>query len=418
MFKSYLSLVRGHPEFSRIWLAQVISLFGDWFNTIALLGLVAQYTDQSGMAASGLLIARSLPPFLVSPVAGVLVDRFDRKTLLIWSDLLRAAIGLSLFLANSPQRLWMIYVATVFQFSLSALFEPARSALIPSLIPADKLVQANALSNATWSVMLAVGALVGGIVTAVFGIATALLVDAASFAVSAYVISRVQVQHKIDPSETTASRSAGGFRDGLRYVKNNPQIGMVLLVKFGLSIGSVDTIMNAYATTIFVIGENGAGSLGILFTSFGIGAVLGPLLFNRYNDGSVRAMRRLLIFSFGCVTLGWLLMGLSGNLLFLTLAVMVRAMGGSVTWTYSSTIIQMSTDDRFMGRVFALDWLAFYLAVTVSIFLIGFFLDSLGKQSVSQITVAIGVISLLPLAFWTIAVRWLEHNRQPSLTSV
>jgi MFS family permease len=416
--KSYLILLREHPSFTRIWLAQVISLFGDWFNLIALLGLVAQYTNQSGLAASGLLIARFLPPFLVSPLAGVLVDRFDRKMLLIWSDVLRALIGVSLFLAISPERLWIIYLATILQFMLSALFEPARSALVPNLIPADMLLPANALSNITWSVMLAVGAVFGGLITGIFGVGASLLIDVISFAVSAFVITRVRVKSRITQAGTAVSKEKRGFRDGLNYVRHNPQIGAVLLVKFGLSIGSVDAIMSVYATSLFIVGENGAGSLGILYGAFGIGAILGPLILNRYNDGKVRTMRRLVILSYACVTFGWILIGLSGSLLFASLALVVRAMGGSATWTYSSTIIQLSTDDHFMGRVFSLDWSGFYLAITISTLVIGVLIDTFGKQSAPQITVVIGIISVIPFMFWIWAVRWLERHPQPAMTPV
>ena len=90
--RSYIKLLRENPGFARLWYAQVVSLFGDWFNIIALSGLVAHYTDNSGLAVSGLLLARVLPPFIVSPFAGVLIDRFDRKRLLIISAGVREAL--------------------------------------------------------------------------------------------------------------------------------------------------------------------------------------------------------------------------------------------------------------------------------------------------------------------------------------
>ena len=167
--RTYLTFLRQNPNFTRVWIAQIISLFGDWFNIIALSALVAQYTNKSGLAVSGLLLARVLPPFLISPFAGVVVDRFDRKRLLIMSDLLRTAIGISLLFATSADRLWLIYVATIFQFMFSAFFEPARSALVPALVSKEQLLKANTLGNITWSVMLAVGAIIGGIITAEIG---------------------------------------------------------------------------------------------------------------------------------------------------------------------------------------------------------------------------------------------------------
>ncbi len=409
--RSYLPFLRQYPDFTRLWFAQIISLFGDWFNIIALSALVAQYTNKSGLAVSGLLLARVLPPFLVSPFAGVLVDRFDRKRLLIISDVLRTLIGLSLFFATSADRLWIIYVATIFQFVFSAIFEPARSAFLPALLPKEQLIKANTLSNVTWSVMLAIGAMIGGIITAVFGTTTALVVDAASFGVSALILMSIRIPQNIQqPTQsTTGTVAKTGFKDGLAYARRHPQIAIVLLVKFGLSVGNVDTLMIAYGTALFVVGENGTGSLGLFYAAFGLGALLGPALLNRYNNGQVMTMRRLMIVGFVWVTLGWILLGLAPSLWFVALALVVRAMGGSATWTYSSTVIQMSTDNSYLGRMFSLDWAAYYLAVTVSTLITGRVLDAVGNIHAPQVALVTGILSLIPLVGWVMAVRWVER---------
>ncbi len=409
--RSYIPFLRQNSNFTRLWFAQIISLFGDWFNIIALSALVAQYTNKSGLAVSGLLLARVLPPFLVSPFAGVLVDRFDRKRLLIISDLLRTAIGISLLFATSADRLWIIYVATILQFVFSAIFEPARSAFLPALLPKEQLIKANTLSNITWSVMLAIGAMIGGIITAVFGTTTALIVDAASFGVSALILMTIHVHQNVEQHAHSATTPVAktGFKDGLAYARSHPQIGIVLLVKFGLSVGNVDTLMIAYGTALFVMGENGTGSLGLLYAAFGLGALLGPALLNRYNNGQVMTMRRLMIIGFVWVTIGWILLGLAPSLWFAALALIVRAMGGSATWTYSSTVIQMSTDNAYLGRMFSLDWAAYYLAVTVSTLITGRVLDAIGSMRAPQVALVTGVLSLMPLIGWVIAVRWVER---------
>jgi MFS family permease len=326
------------------------------------------------------------------------------------SDVLRTTIGISLLFATSADRLWIIYVATIFQFMFSAIFEPARSALLPALLPKEQLLKANTLSNVTWSVMLAIGAMIGGIITAVFGTTTALIVDSASFGVSALILMTVHVQQKVDqPKQSTTTVDKTGFKDGLVYLRNHPHIGVILLVKFGLSFGNVDTLLIAYGTALFVMGKDGTGSLGILYAAFGLGAILGPALLNRYNNGQVFTMRRLMIIGFVWVTLGWVLLGLAPSLWFAALALVVRAMGGSATWTYSSTSIQMSTDSAYMGRVFSLDWAAYYLAVTVSTLVTGRVLDTVGTIHAPQVALATGVISLIPLTGWGIAVRWVER---------
>lgn len=417
----YIPLLLRHPDFARLWLAAVISLMGDWFSVIALSALVSRYSDGSGLAVSGLLLARYLPPLFVSPLAGVLADRFNRKLLLVISDLARALIVLLLLAAATPDLLWLIYLLTVLQACMSAMFEPARGAILPALVGQQDILKANTLNNVTWSAMLAVGALLGGVAASFLGTAAVLLIDSASFMLSALLILGIRTDTRAIKSHTGDTgevKSSSGFMDGLRYLRRNPVAAAALFVKFGLSLGSVDALMVAYGTVLFVIGENGTGSLGILYSAFGIGAVAGPLLVNRYNDGSILTMRRIVIGGFACVTLGWLLFGFAPSLLLASVGLMVRAAAGSVTWTYGSTIIQLSTEDRYLGRVFSFDWAGYYLAITASTLATGLLIDALGSTHIRNITVGTGLMSLIPLLIWAALVLWLERREQPAALSL
>ncbi len=408
--KVYLQLLRNNPDFARLWIAQVISLLGDWFNTIALSALVSRYSGGSGLAVSGLLLARFLPPLLVSPAAGVLIDRFDRRRVLIISDLLRAVIVLLMLLATGPEHLWLIYGLTVVQFSLSALFEPGRSAIMPSLVKPADLLAANTLGNVTWSVMLAVGAMAGGAVAALFGTAAALVIDAASFALSAWFVASIRTRQEVVPAAEGKPRGSGSLGEGVRFVLRRPDVAALLFIKLGLSIGSTDAILIAYGTTLFVLGEGGTGSLGILYSAFGLGAILGPLLLNRFSDGSVRVMRRLVLVGFVFVVAGWLLIGAAPTLGLAAAAFIIRAMGGSVNWTYSSTMIQMSVPDAMLGRVFSFDWIGFYLMTAISTLVTGLLVDTLGGTNAFLIALGAGVIGLLPLTVWAFVTLWLERR--------
>lgn len=411
----YIRLLRANPDYARLWGAQVISLLGDWFNTIVLSALVATYSGGSGLAVSAFLLARFIPPLLIVPVAGVLVDRFDRRRLLIFSDVSRAIVVLLLLLANSPDRLWLIYVLTVIQFSLSAVFEPGRSAIMPGLIrnPND-LVLANTLGSVTWSVMLAVGAIIGGAVAALFGTAAALVIDAATFAISALLIGQITtyVRHEPRP-DGQKFQAQRGFMDGLRYLRAHPPVAATLLVKLGQSLGNVDALMIVYATELFVIGEGGTTSLSIMYAAFGIGAVMGPLLLNRLNNGSIRTMRRLIVIGYIFITLAWLAMAGATTLALVVLALVLRAMGGSANWTYSSVILQKSVPDAFLGRVFSLDMLGFQFASVISTVATGLLVDTLGVGNVRQVVLSMVVVSVVPLALWLGIVPWLERREQP-----
>ena len=190
----YFNLLQKRKDYRNLWLASVVSYLGDWFNTIASVIIVSRYTD-AGLAVGGIFLARALPPFLLGPIAGVFADRFDRKRVMIFTDIVRAVIVLSFLFVNSPERVWLIYVLTVAQFSISSLFYPAQSALLPTLIKSDEeLLIANTLSGTTWSAMLAIGAALGGFTAALFGVEASLIADAGTFLLSAYLIARISAE--------------------------------------------------------------------------------------------------------------------------------------------------------------------------------------------------------------------------------
>lgn len=413
--REYVRLVRNNPDYARLWLASVISNLGDWFDTIALSTLVVAYSGgNQGLAVSGLLLARFIPPLLISPFAGVLIDRFDRKRLLIWSNYLRAGIVLLLLLGTrGPDWLWLIYVLTVIQFSLSAVFLPGESALIPSLVQRDDLVRANTLGSVTWSVMLAVGAALGGLASSFLGTSFALTFDAVTFIVAGWLIGQITTyKFEAVPVQSHEPRSDTSFREGLRFLRRNPGTAATLLIKFGGSLGNVDTLMTIFATQIFVLGNNGQLSLGIMYSAFGVGAILGPVVLNRFNDGSVRAMRRLVTIGFIWLVFGWFTVGVAGSLVILCVAIILRAMGGSANWTYSSVMIQKLVPDAYLGRVFSIDMALYYLATVTSTLIHGSLVDTVGSANLPIIAFGTMIVSLLPLGLWALGARRMEQNTE------
>lgn len=411
--RSYLTLLRDNPNYFRLWCAQAISLIGDWFNTIVLSALVARYSEGSGWAISALLLSRFLPPLIVSPLAGILLDRFDRKKMLIMSDLLRAVVVIGFLLVRSADTLWLIFVLTVLQFSLSAIFEPGRSALLPSVVRREDLVRANILGSITWSVMLAIGGALGGVVAAVLGTEVALLIAPVTYLLSAAFITRIRMTPPKDVPGVEIARPTGislrDYVEGLRYARRNPSTAAILLIKFGGNFGNMDAILIVYATALFVLGEDGSGTLGIFWSVFGVGAIIGPLILNYFNDGSVRVMRRLILAGYALITIGWLAIGAAPTLLIAAFAICVKAMGGSVYWTYSSAILQKTVPDQFLGRIFSLDMAGFQLATVTSVILTGWALETFGEGQIRSIVYITAIASLIPLFAWGIALPYLER---------
>jgi MFS family permease len=400
---NYLSLLKVRPKFRSLWLAQVISLTGDWFNTIASVIIVNRYSP-SGLAVGGLFIARALPPFLLSPVAGVIADRFDRRQVLILSDVLRAGIVLGFLLVDRPERLWLLYVLTVLQFSVSAFFEPARAALVPALVESDELLLANTLSSITWSAMLAFGGVIGGLTASLFGVRVSLLIDAASFLGSAALVISIPGQFS---AEAVHALESGwqNFVDGLTYVRKNLDVGLVTLVKAMGQVGSFDIITALYAAHVFREGQEGATTLGLMFTAFGVGSIIGPLISNRLGDSSVVWLRRAILGGFVCMPLAWLIVGTAPALPVVLAGCVLRGAGGSINWTYSDVLLQMTVPNHLLGRVFAFDIAIFTLAVSISLWLTGFITDTFhfGPRT---IVLLLAVGSLGPLVIWGAALRW------------
>jgi MFS family permease len=414
--RHYWQLLRRRPNFRLIWLAQVISLTGDWFNLIAVVILVQRYSEgETALATMGLFLARNIPLFLFSSYGGVIADRFDRRWVMIYSNLVRVLIVLGFLLVRDASLVWLIYVLTIAQFIASSFYEPAYSAILPSMVAPDELVAANTLGGITWSAILALGSALGGIVANAAGVEAALLVDSASFAVAAGL---TWLAHpEFTPPPTTLSAAGNRWRElweGVLYVRQNLNIALLVSAKALSQIGSADVAISLYADSVFRVGREGATTLSVLFAAFGIGAVVGPLLANWSSGEKEFALKYWIGISLGMITLGWALFGVAPTLAVAALAMLIRGIGGSINWTYSVVLIQTNVPDHYLGRVFGLDFTVFTLMAIVANIVTGATPDFL-NVSPRTVILWIAVASIVPVLLWTGAVRKQQERRTRQL---
>lgn len=421
----YADLLRRNRNYRNLWLGSVVSQLGDWFNLLASAALIANLTS-AGTAVSYLFLARFLPLFLFSPLAGVLADRYERRQVMIASDLLRAATVLGLLLVRDPGDIWLLYALTILQFSLSAIFTPARTAVLANVVRQDQLVPANALDSLTWSTMLAFGALLGGVIAAIFGTATAFVLDALTFLLSAWLISRIPGPIRV----TLEEGGRGGwleFVDGLRYLRGQHYILTISLVKAAgaLAWGAINVLEVAYAETIFPLEaprlaevlpglDGGTATLGIIYAVSGLGTGLGPLLLRRWLGDSPRQQRRAITIGFGMMTLGVLLLAEASNLGAYSTGTLIRTIGTGAIWVFSAALLQMIVPDRYRGRVFAFEFAALTLTQSLSTYWAGAAQDVLGLdvRQVARTMALVGfVVTVLWLAF---QMRYREEAGAPA----
>src|ERR1043166_1400884 len=186
----YMELLRSNRGFRFLWFGQVVSQMGDWFDTVAVYTIALKLTGSTRSVAF-IMVARFLPTVVLGPLAGVIADRFSRRAIMIGSDIVRAIVVLGFLFVRRPDQMWLVYVLTVFQLAFSTFFEPAKTAAIPSIVTDRELVPANAIAAVTWSVMLTLGAAMGGFVAGWVGTNAAFVLDSLTFSASAMLIARV-----------------------------------------------------------------------------------------------------------------------------------------------------------------------------------------------------------------------------------
>jgi len=402
-----LSLLRRNRDFRRLYLASLVSLGGDWFLLVALFGLVLEL---SGPLAVGLLVAaQEIPFFLFSPLGGALADRLDRRRLMIGCDVVRTVLCVGFLLVRDEGTIWLAFALLAAVSSFSAAFDPASNAALPNLVEPDDLGPANALTGSVWGTMLAVGAALGGIVSATLGRDTAFAIDAASFALSAILIAGVR--RSFAEATTVDEEHPGIIRattETARYARRDHRVLALLGVKAGFGLGAgVLVLLSVFAEHVFHLGEVG---IGILMSARGVGALIGPFLGRSLAGRDDRRLYAAIALALVVFGLGYVAFGLMPTIALAAPAVAIAHLGGGAQWTLSSYGLQRAVPDRLRGRIFAFDQALITLTLTASSLVTGWAAQRVGPRPTA---IGLGVVAVVWAAAWT----WLTTGVRRSTAS-
>jgi MFS family permease len=376
---------------------------GDWFNLIASTALIAELTD-SGLAVGGLFVVRMLAPFLVSPLAGVAADRYNRKHLLILTDIGRAITVLGFLMVRDAQHVWLLYTLTAIQLGMSGFFFPARNAILPDIVSRRELGAANALSSATWSVMLAFGAALGGVVAGGWGIYPAFVIDALTFVISAVVLSRINYAPApvVATSDGVLSATVRQYAEGLGYLRRHSDVLVIALHKAATALvasGPLQVIQVVLAEQEFVIGEGGGIGLGLMYAVTGVGTGVGPILARRFTGDRDRPLRIAIVVSYAFTALGLVMMVPLSSFALVLVGILMRAAGGGIGWVFSTQLLLGLVPNTVRGRVFSTEFALFTLMNAVGAAAGGWALDT-ATIGISEILVGLTGLTLIPGALW------------------
>jgi MFS family permease len=413
---SYARIVRRNANLRRLWLAQIVSEIGDWFYTLAIYTLLLQLTGRAGSVALALML-QVIPQTLAGPTAGVVNDRLRRKHVMIAADLIRCLVVLAMLLVRSASMVWLIYVLLVIETTMTAFFEPARTAVIPNISSEGEVLVANTLSSATWSVNLMIGASIGGVVAAFFGRNAVFLLNALSFLLSALLIRGMRFE---EPHAVSAPRlhlrdlvDFSPVLEGIRYIRSHPTLLPTVFSKAGeLMVGPswvIFTVMGAREFSVHRHGIDPAGAamlgMSILLGGRGLGALAGPLISARWAGRSDNRLRIGILLGYLTIAVGYSVLGVSQDVWMAAACALVAHAGGSTVWVFSTTLLQLHTEDRFRGRVFAADLGLGSLSFAVTAYVAGRFLDA--GFAVRRVASGTGAVMLIPatLLAWSLWSR-------------
>ena len=395
--KGYWELLQTNLYFRRLYFARQLSLLGDWFALLAILELLRSIGADSASSFGLALIVKNLPSLFATPWAGVFADRYNRVTVMIVSDLVRLLLVLCFFLVLIWPYPWIVYVIVGLQSISSTFFEPSRSALLPSIVEEEDIATANALGAVSWSLMLSVGALVGGVCTELFGWKIALGIDAASYFFSILLLKGIVSKREV----RLGGNVVAGIGEAWTYMCSNMSCWTLVLAKAGWNlVGAVTLVLTILGERY----EDGVVGVSILYCARGLGTAIGPIVSRRLSNNDPQKMDALIMWGFVCGAIFYIPMFFFENLWSFVPFIILAHLGGATVWVFSTVRLQQIVPEEILGRIFAFEYAAWTLMFVSSTGLYSLMMDHVGIAPQTVLSI-MGVTLLLPSLGWWLRSR-------------
>jgi dTMP kinase len=368
----------GTQSFFRLWLAQVVSSLGDWIGLIAILAIAARVSDNSGAAVSLVMVTRVVPGFFLGTVGGVIIDRFDRRKVMVACDIGRASLLVLLPFAESVTGLVLVSLGLEV---LTLLWGPAQAASVPNLVGEEQLSAANSLSLAasygTFPIASIIFSLLAGLATVLGNLDLisafkvdqeflALVFDAMTFLVSAAIVWRLPIPRaeRADGKRIDWTETFRDIKEGLQFISREPLVrGVIVGLGFGvIGAGAMIPLGPSFATEVL---DGGSAAFGVLMTALGFGAafgVVGLLWFQSRLPrgpvfaGAVMGVGAFLVLAASCSSLAPAVLFIGG----------VGACAGT-SYVTGFTLLQENSSDELRGRTFATLYTVIRLCLLISL---------------------------------------------------
>jgi MFS family permease len=409
---SLWGLLRDNRNYRYTWIGQVVSETGDYFNNIAVFALVMEKSG-SGLVVSGVMLARAIPAMLAGPVAGVVLDRFDRKRIMIASDLIRVAVALGFLLTIHQPRPWLLYALSAALMFVSPFFTSGRAAILPTIASPEELHAANSLTQTTQWATLTAGTLLAGYSAAALGYHWAFVINSLSFLVSAWAIWQIATpggfRVRRDRAEGGASRAWGEYREGLTYMRSVPLMMGIAMISAGWAMGggAAQILFALFGEQVFHRGASGIGAIwGFAGIGLLAGGAIGHLLGRR---SSYAGYKHAVTVSYLAHGAAYMVFSQASSFSGALGAMMASRVGMAVTSVLNNAKLLRHTPDQFRGRVFATMESLRWSMMIVSMAAAGIASQYFSPRTIGLVAGALGVITAIAWAGWD----WSGHLPEP-----
>jgi MFS family permease len=414
----FVSLLRQNRNYRYTWIGQVVSEVGDHFNNIAVFSLAVAAT-RSGMVIALIFLARAVPAILAGPLAGVVLDRQDRKRVMIASDLIRGIVAAGFMLIDKDHPdVRLLYLFSALLMLASPFFTAGRASILPSIATDEELHTANSLTQTTQWTTLTLGALLAGSSVAAFGYHRAFFLNSLSFFFSAWCISRLFLPGlgfrppKRALTENEVVRPWHEYAEGLRYVRSVPLILGLLLVNVGWATGggAAQILFTVFGEMVF---NKGPAGLGMIWGFAGVGLLCGGAIAYTYGrtlnfENYKRAIMLCYVVHGGAYVAFSQMTSFPWALFFIALS---RAGVGMSSVLNMSQLLRI-VPSEFRGRVFSTLESVTWSVMMVSMLLAGAASQPYDPRTARTIGAVAGILSSTTAIFWGVA-HWTGHLPEP-----
>jgi len=415
----FFRLLQRNRNYRFTWSGQVVSEIGDHFNNIAVFSLAMDHGDP-GLVVTGVMLSRAIPAVMIGPFAGILLDRFDRRRIMIASDLIRAVVALGFILAFLWHSVTMLYVLSALLMAASPFFTAGRSAILPTIASEEELHTANSLTQTTGWTTLTIGAFLGGLSTNQFGYDWAFGFNALSFLVSAACIWQLHPPQggfkapRKNLNETDVVRPWHEYTEGLRYMRNSPLILGIALIGVGWASGggAAQILFSLFGEQVF---HRGPAGIGVLWGSAGIGLLIGGAFAHWLGkritfQGYKRTVLIVFVVHGGSYVIFSQIKRFWLALIFLALS---RA-GVAVSSVLNTRELLQHVSNEYRGRVFATMETLTWSTMMLSMLGAGLASRTMSPRTIGAVS---GVLSSMTALYWGWA-NWTGRLPEPSREGV